>query len=298
MTSAIAASAARPDCPLCGALEARPRFREGAHLVADCGGCGVTFVHPRRAPAALLREVYDDGYWRSPRPRERGYADYAADGALHRRTFARRLGALAPHLPAPGRALDVGCAGGHWVEALLEAGWDAEGLEPSAPIAARARERLGARLIEGTLEADALDGRRYELISMWDVIEHLPAPLAALERVRELLAPGGRLVLETQDLGAPLARLLGRRWHHFKHEEHLVHFDARTLRGTLERAGLRVLRLQRRGAGKYVRGDFLVERSARLHPALPGLLRPWLGGDWSVYVNPHDEWIAVAEVRP
>jgi SAM-dependent methyltransferase len=258
----------------------------------------VTFVHPRRDAAALLDEVYDAGYWRSERPRERGYADYLADDGLHRRTFERRLRALAPQLPAPGRALDVGCAAGHWVELLVEAGWDAHGLEPSGAAALHARQRLGPRLLEGTLEDPRLDGPRFDLVTLWDVIEHLPAPLEALARVRELLSPGGRLVLETQDLGSPLARLLGRRWHHFKHDEHLVHFDARTLRATLERAGLRVLSLQRRGAGKFVRGDFLVERSARLHRALPRLLRPWLGGDWSVYVNPLDEWIAVAERGP
>jgi len=286
-----------PSCPLCGASEVRTRFREGEHRIEDCCSCGVTFVHPRRSAGELLDEVYDSTYWRSPHPRLRGYADYAGDGALHLRTFGRRLRVLGPHLPPPGKALDVGCAGGHWVKTLLEAGWDARGLEPSAAIAAGARELLGERLLEGTLDSSELDGEQLDLITLWDVIEHLPAPLAALERARDLLRPGGRLILETQDLGAPLARLLGRRWHHFKHDEHLVHFDARTLRAALERAGLRVVRLQRRGAGKFVRGEFLVERSARLHRGLPGLLRPVLGGSWSLYVNPLDEWIAIAE-RP
>lgn len=282
-------------CPICASSASTLRFREGGHAVQDCDSCGVTFVSPRPSAERLIAEVYDEGYWTSTAPRERGYADYRADAELYRRTFRRRLRALRHLLPKPGRALDVGCASGPWVEVLLEAGWDAYGLEPSATIARSAREVLGERLIEGTLESARLAAESFDLITLWDVIEHLPAPVEALCRVRDLLAPGGRVVIETQDVASPVARLAGRRWHHFKHREHLVHFSPQTLEGSLERAGLRLLDLRRRGAGKFVRGEFLVERSARLHRRAPGLLRPLLGGQWSIYVNPGDEMIAVAE---
>lgn len=282
-------------CPLCDASASALRFREGEHAVQDCAACGVTYVSPRPSAERLIADVYDESYWTSSAPRVRGYADYRGDAELYRRTFRRRLRALRPLLPETGRALDVGCASGHWVEVLREAGWDARGLEPSPAIARSARAALGDALVEGTLESAALENGSFDLITLWDVLEHLPAPLASLRRVRELLAPGGRVVIETQDVASPVARLAGRRWHHYKHLEHLVHFTPRTLTSTLERAGLRLVRLQRRGAGKYVRGEFLVERSARLHRRAPGLLRPLLGGQWSVYVNPHDEMIAVAE---
>jgi len=294
-----AGAVTEPRCLLCGSAERRLRFRQGPHSVLDCSTCGLTYVSPRRESAALLREVYDAQYWRSPRPRERGYGDYRGDRELYARTFERRWAAVRRHLAGPGRALDVGCAAGEFLAVLASEGWEVLGLEPSESMAETAAERLGpGRVRAVTLEEAELEAGSFDLVALWDVLEHLPAPLAALRRVRELLAPGGKLVLETQDIRSPVARLCGRRWHHFKHDEHLAHFHPGTLRRALEEAGLCLVELGRRHAGKYVRGDFVVERSARLHPRLPGLLRPWLGGAWSAYVNLGDEMIAVAEVAP
>jgi len=284
-------------CSLCGSEEAQPRFREEPFGIVDCASCGLTYVTPRVA-GDLVNRVYGPDYWRSPRPREEGYADYGADAELYRRTFARRWRALQPFLPSTGRVLDVGCAAGFFLDVALVDGWEAVGLEPSPAMAERARRRLGSeRVLPFTLGEDPLEAQSFDLVTFWDVLEHLPEPLAALDRARELLRPGGRVVIETQDVRSAFARLLGRRWQHYKHREHLMHFNARTLERALEHAGLRLVRIGRRAAGKYVRGDFLVERSARLHPRLPALLRPVLGGDWSVYLNFGDEMIAVAEAR-
>jgi hypothetical protein len=130
------------------------------------------------------------------------------------------------------------------------------------------------------------------------VLEHLPDPLAALARARELLADGGRLVIETQDVESRAARLLGRRWHHYKHAEHLVHFSPATLRRALEHSGLESVALLRRGGGKYVAREFLVERSGRLAPWLPRMARPLARLlPRTLWVDPRDELLVVARAR-
>jgi 2-polyprenyl-3-methyl-5-hydroxy-6-metoxy-1,4-benzoquinol methylase len=284
-------------CCLCGCTEADVRFREEPFRVVDCKNCGLTYVTPR-LDSDLVEAVYGETYWRSSEPRSIGYADYLADATLCRRTFERRWKGVRAHLPPTGRALDVGCAGGYFLDVLLAQGWEAIGLEPSAKMARHAADRLGEeRVICAPLESADLPAASFDLVTLWDVLEHLPDPVAGLARARELLRPGGRIVLETQDIRAAFARLLGRRWQHYKHREHLAHFHQGTLERALGAAGLALVDLSRQGAGKYVRGDFLVERSARLHHRLPALLRPFLGGEWSVYVNLGDELIAVAEAR-
>lgn len=286
------------DCPVCGVEEHRLRFRSDAHQVRDCSSCGVTYVSPRRGAQALIEEVYNGSYWRSPAPKERGYADYAGDDALHRRTFERRLNSLARHLPPTGHVLDVGCAQGSFLALMAERGWQVQGLEPSASMAPLAGAQLGAdKVALGTIGGAQYEPESFDLITLWDVLEHLPDPLVGLQRVHDWLRPGGRAVIETQDISSPMARACGARWQHFKHDEHLVHFTPQTLEAICHSAGLKLIHWQRRAAGKYVRGSFLVERSARLHPWLPRLLRPVLGGDWSVYINPMDEVIAIVE-RP
>jgi len=282
-------------CALCGGAAQRPRFAEGGFRVVACGDCGLVYVTPRLRPERLP-EVYDADYWRSAAPSRRGYADYAAEGPLYRRTFARRLRRLARHLGPPGRVLDVGCAAGFFLEVMRDRGWEVAGVEPSAAIAGAARERVGAeRIHAGTLETAPFDAGRFDLVTLWDVVEHVADPVDLLRRAARLLAPEGLLVLETQDVGSPVARALGRRWHHFKHLEHLYHFDRRTVEALLRRAGLAPVEITADAAGKEISFGFLRERATRLHPAVAGALRPLRALDGvSAYVNPRDEMIVVA----
>ncbi len=283
-------------CALCGSKERVERFRDGIFGVYRCTSCGLVYVSPRREQGELLREVYDESYWRSGAARDRGYADYLADEPLWRRTWERRIAALELHLPAPGRALDVGCASGLFLEALARRGWQVTGIEPSPGMRERARARLGQdRVIDEPLESARLERGAFDLVTLWDVLEHLCDPLGALVEIASALSPRGRLLVLTQDVSSWLERALGRRWHHYKHDEHLVHFDARTLGLALGRAGLRAVRVTRRGTGKWVDWRFVVERSARLSRALPPLLaRLAPMAPRALYVNPRDELLVLA----
>ena len=286
-------------CALCGSLERDERFRDGPYTVMSCGSCQLVYVTPRIDDDELVARVYGPDYWRSPAARVRGYTDYVADHALYRRTFARRLRVLGRELPRVGRALDVGCATGAFLELLCERGYEVRGVEPSPQVGREAAARLGnERVFVGTLEEAGLEEASFDLITLWDVLEHLPRPLRTLKLARRLLAPGGRLVVETQDVASLAARLFGRRWQHYKHAEHLYHFDADTLGLALDEAGFELVRLTRRGAGKYVRPGFVAERARRLAPWLAPALAPLAAVGGALYVNPLDEWIAVARSAP
>ncbi|HRX78439.1 MAG TPA: class I SAM-dependent methyltransferase, partial [Pirellulaceae bacterium] len=135
----------------------------------------------------------------------------------------------------------------------------------------------------------------FDVITLWDVIEHLEDPRAVLATAKRLLKNDGILVLETQNVESVFARLMGRRWHHYKFEEHLWHFSPTTLSALLRLESFSLTEMSARRAGKFVTMNFAIERSARVHKTLPQLLRPLrcLGG-LSLYVNPMDELIAVA----
>jgi len=288
-----------PACALCGSRERASLRRDGRFTLVRCARCSLCYVTPRREAAALLAEVYDASYWSSGAPRERGYGDYRGDEALYLRTFRRRFERLAPQLPRGGRALEVGCAAGYSLRVLEQRGFEVYGIEPSAAIRAHALQHFGPeRIHAGTLDDCAFEDGSFDLIVLWDVIEHLCDPLAALRRLHGLLAADGRLLIETQNIDALAARVLGRRWTHFKHDEHLLHFSRATLRRALEQSGFELLSLSSRGAGKLVSPAFLAERARRVAPVLAWplalLSRLPLRG---VYVNPFDELIAVARKR-
>ncbi|MFO0278881.1 MAG: class I SAM-dependent methyltransferase [Planctomycetota bacterium] len=289
-------------CQLCGGGERTLRFQDGPYRVVECRGCGLVYVTPRLQGEAL-RAVYDEGYWKSSDPKQRGYADYASESALYLKTFGRRMRLVRRHLPARASRLDVGGAAGSGLRVAQREGHDVHGVEMSAAIAVAAQQALGVdRVHVGSLdEAIAAKGHRpesFDLVTLWDVIEHVPDPQALLRTIRGLIRPGGKLLLETQNIASRWARLLGRRWHHFKHDEHLYHFTPATIRRLLADCGFETLEVGAAYAGKYVSFGFLAERAGRL-----GRVAGWLASPLSLlrglslYVNPHDELIVVARPR-
>lgn len=289
-------------CQLCGSTERSLVFRDGPFSLLRCSSCRLCYVSPRLQGEALAA-VYGAEYWKSDNPRLKGYADYANEAVLYLKTFLRRMRLVRRWLPPGARVLDVGCAAGYFLRIAAREGHDVRGIEPSSAIAAEAVRELGSERIHiGALEtAPAERGftkGSFDLVTLWDVIEHVPDPQAMLRSVRALLKPTGRLLLETQNVGSRWARLLGRRWHHYKHEEHLFHFDLATIARLLEQCGFTVEYSGAGYAGKYVSFGFIAERAARLG-RIPGLLfQPLrLLRRCSVYVNPRDELIVVAAPR-
>ncbi|MGE3173148.1 MAG: class I SAM-dependent methyltransferase [Planctomycetota bacterium] len=306
MTGPLPASVELPDaveilrCQLCGGDGHRTKFRDGPFSVRECTACGLVYVTPRLSGEALAK-VYGEGYWKSDNPKSRGYADYAREASLYLKTFQRRMALVRDWIPQGGRVLDVGCAAGYFMQVMREHGHKVLGVEPSAAIATIARQELGEHavfvgdLADAPQELGYRDGA-FDLITLWDVIEHIPDPQATLRRLRAMLAPGGRLLLETQNVNSRWARLLGRRWHHYKHEEHLYHFRPETIRRLLQDCGFRVLHLGAGHAGKYVSLAFIAERAGRLGRVAGALASPLrLLGSCNLYVNPRDEMIVVAE---
>lgn len=287
-------------CPLCGSETSSVAFSEPPYSVRRCGSCGLGWVTPRLAENALASMYGDDGYWRSESPKTLGYHDYRADEPLYLETFRRRLGFALRDGPRSGRALDVGCAAGFCMEVLRERGFEVHGVEVSAAIASHAQNHFGFDTVHiGTLQSSTHPDGFFDLITMWDVIEHVVDPRALLVKARELLKPGGVLVLETQNIDSAFARVLGSRWHHYKHAEHIYHFNPPSLNRLLGLAGFSLEKLTPRYGGKYVSFGFIAERAARVHPAMTTVLSPLTRFESAnVYLNFMDELIAIARPRP
>lgn len=144
------------------------------------------------------------------------YADvsegaYLDEEAGQRATARRALARIERHVRV-GAVCDLGCWVGFLLSEAERRGWDAWGVEPSRFAAAFARERLGLRVQTGSLESAELPAGHFDAAVMGDVIEHLPDPGAAVERVVGLVRPGGVLYLALPDAGSTVARSLGARW--------------------------------------------------------------------------------------
>jgi SAM-dependent methyltransferase len=136
--------------------------------------------------------------------------DYLAEEGGQRATARAVLERLERHVER-GRLADLGCWVGFLAAEAKARGWDPIGVEPSAWAAERAHER-GVEVLRAPLLQAPLPERAFSAVTMGDVIEHLPDPGAALDRVRALLRDGGVVWLALPDAGSAVARALGRRW--------------------------------------------------------------------------------------
>src|SRR5262245_29571706 len=161
-------------CILCGGRDRSVMHEKPPFQIVRCAGCRLVYTVPRLPPEAL-RAMYQTDYWKSDAAKDFGYTDYVADEPLYVKTFRMRGELVARHRPPPARLLDVGCAAGFALTALRERGYDVRGVELSKPMAELARRRLGD---EGAVHCGVLDeslfgGAKFDVITMFDVGEHV-----------------------------------------------------------------------------------------------------------------------------
>jgi len=270
-------------CAVCGAVATRRKHRKAGVEILQCESCGLAFWVPEAgfAPEA----VYDSSYF-SDAAKPHGYDAYGDLEVVLRKNFSRRLARISQ--PRAGaRLLDVGAAFGFAVAEARAGGWRAVGLEISRAAASRAATVApGSVVVANALNAPFAGGS-FDVVTLWDVLEHLADPHAAVAEVSRLLRPGGRVLLSTGDVDSLLARVSGPRWHLYTIPEHLFFYSRRSLHRLLEAHGFRVERI-RADASHYTLG-YLAERIRKtLLGRTAGGRGAWPGAGLSVPVNLFD----------
>lgn len=219
----MTAAEARRDTPRCGICggEGSPWLEKHGFPILLCATCHNGFV-PRHLVPDDLEALYSKGYFEGEH--ETGYPGYLADAKLVERNFQDRLKYIESLEPPGKRLLDVGTAFGLLLKAAREAGWQASGIEVAPDCAVEAARISGASVACGDFVQTPMVGP-YDVITMFDVIEHFRDPAAAVRHAFDLLAPGGLLLVETGDIATPVARALGRRWWFIDPPQHLFYFS-------------------------------------------------------------------------
>jgi SAM-dependent methyltransferase len=214
----------------------------------------------------------------SPRPTDiwRGYRETVDDAYLKNRedrvSTAEKVVREMRRVRAAGRLLDVGCATGDFLSVARRT-YDAEGLEISE-WAAQAARSGGNRVHQCTLEEAAAAGMRYDIVTLWGVIEHLEDPGAELAHIGRLLDHGGLVFVWTGDAASLPARLLGKRWWYVM-GQHIQLFTRRSLVRLFAQNGFVLVRMSRY---PYVMSLRSVAKSLMRYPLVGRLASRLLGG--------------------
>lgn len=227
------------------------------HTIVKCRNCGLIYTNPRFTGEEILDSyvAVEDPLYLEER-----------DGRVL--TFERHLRPLEKIKAPPGLLLDVGAYTGVFVEIAAQHGWDAYGVEPSHWAVEQACER-GLHMIQGTLASSGLPDNSLDVVTMWDVIEHVSNPLGEMQQAQRLLKPGGLLVVHTMDIDSRFARMMGGRWPWLM-EMHIYYFSRHTLKQMLEKAGFTVIRIEPQG--RYLRLGYFATRIGGFSPLLGRLL--------------------------
>ena len=287
-------------CPLCGEPGAAPLLTgrdlmhrlPGQFPLMRCQGCGLRYQNPRPGPAAIAA-FYPDSYGSYASASAGLSARRGLAGALVRRAQfgrVRRLERAVAALPSqPRRLLDIGCASGLFLEAAQRRGWAVAGVELNVRAAEAVSVRLGVPVFAGPFERARYPDAAFDAVTLWDVLEHLHDPLAALREVRRVLRPGGALFVRVPNAASYVARLCGGYWSGYDLPRHLTHFTPRTLARALRAAGfIELVTLYGSGStigalhslrfwlddGRLPPGQAAALHRALSHPALRAVLLP------------------------
>ena len=255
-------------CHVCGETTRIDRlFEKNGYTIVRCRACGLVFTSDVPS-AAELEAIYGEAFFAV------GQKFAGRSGGAGMVNAESRVARLL-ELPGVGRRrwLDVGCAAGDFLDAARRAGvGDVHGVELSAYAAGQARAR-GFDVVQADFASLDLGPGTYDVITMWDYIEHVPDPSASLRKALAALEPGGYLALSTGDASSLAARLLGRFWHLMIPPRHPYFFTPQTMVRMLQQAGFLMVRMD--WPGKRVPLDFAAWKgSAMILPAAaPAVLR-------------------------
>lgn len=203
MTNTTQSPIEKPQSPcfICGSNDWKQLYQakdllhdiEGQFCLYECPSCGLVANQPKLS-SQDIEKYYPEDYiaypiavdeekeWHTKLDRQRGVRR-RCDFAIHE--SGKTTGAI----------LDVGCATGVFLKGMQDCGWDAWGIEPSDYAAHYAVEKLGLKVTHDYLKADSFEAGQFDLVTLWDVFEHLPNPVETLEICRTILKPGGVLLL-------------------------------------------------------------------------------------------------------
>ncbi|UQZ89198.1 hypothetical protein C4J81_08300 [Deltaproteobacteria bacterium Smac51] len=222
-------------CPVCDEPPAQGLFVKDGFRHVRCHKCGLIYV------SLILREDVIDQYWREEMAWV-GVLNSTPQQELDRLKYQYGLDLVSGRLTGR-RVLDIGSGPGGFVRLAEEQGWQATALELNQESSKKLAAE-GYQVIVKHLEVTDLPSESYDLICLWEVLEHLPAPRMMLAEARRLLAPGGLFLILVPNVNSLVTRLLHEKSNTFGGHSHLNHFGPESLADLIGRAGLKVVEME------------------------------------------------------
>jgi SAM-dependent methyltransferase len=218
------------NCGICGSELGAPKFMaydknfsttDRVFKIIECHTCGVSQTLPSPDFAELIH-YYPHTYYPTGPASEMYYKNHIE------RFQIDKLKMIQTYYQS-GKLLDIGCGVGHFIRTAINNGYEAEGVEFSEIAAAVGREQWNLQIVSGDFLSDQFNSESFDIITMWQVLEHLRQPREVLLKVHHLLKPGGLLVIAVPNFSSIQARIFRNHWYHLDVPRHLFHYSPESL---------------------------------------------------------------------
>lgn len=200
--------------------------------IMECNACGVGQTLPL-PDFAELSQYYPPIYYPTGAASEKYYQNY-----IERFQIDKLKKIQAYH--QTGKLLDIGCGVGHFIRKALSQGYEAEGVEFSEAAADVGRKRWNLRIVSGDFLDKQFVPESFDIITMWQVLEHLRQPREVLLKIHSLLKPNGVFVIAVPNFASIQAKLFRSRWYHLDVPRHLFHYSPESLTKILDNCNFHI----------------------------------------------------------
>jgi len=219
-------------CNLCGSNEYKTVLKakdyrfltdEEDFQIVRCKGCGLTFLNPRPNKNEISKYYPEGIEWEEKGKKEVQKEKYS----------------IIKNPSKKGKILDIGCAKGEFLSFLKNKGYDVYGVEPSDDAKIAEKKGIKVKRKLSNFKKDFFD-----IITLWQVIEHLHNPSEELRKINALLKKEGYVVVSTLNIESPEAKFFNKIWFHLDVPRHLYFFSPKTLVMLLEKNGFKAVKIK------------------------------------------------------
>ncbi len=227
-------------CNLCKKNDYIPYLKKDNFSIVKCQNCGLIYVNPRPVEAELYK-IYDDLYFTGER--RYGIEDYFGRGKKTAQKRANETIRIIKQYKKQGNILDVGCAGGIFLNVAIENNFNAYGIEVSKYAVKNAEEKLKSKIELATLEHCTFKNKFFDVITLLDVIEHFSNPYSSLQRVNNLLKDDGIILIYTPNINSLPFYIIKEGWGIIAPEHHIYYFSPITIGMLLDKTGFSIKKM-------------------------------------------------------
>lgn len=228
-------------CPICQSLKIKFFFQKKKRRFFVCQNCCLKFIQPFPSESEV-EKFYQAEYWHRKSYRGEsalGYLSYLAERESFIDYFQKVLRELKRVYPRPsGKVLDIGCSFGFFLKVAQEADWQIYGIDLSPAPVEQAKRELGVKTIYNkSIEQAKFKANFFDLVTVFQTIEHVVDPERFLKEIKRVLKPGGVVLLSTPNAAGWQAKLMGKSWFSYRHPDHFYFFNFKNLSILLKNSG-------------------------------------------------------------